>query len=340
MKEYLKKHNFEKKIEKLSKKLEGKSVVIYGSGLMFQEILASYDVSKLNVIGITDRKYLLEDEDRLDLGFKIIPYSKIFDIKSDVILIAVKCYKPILNMLKKIHPNREIIPLVPIKNDFDLTAFFSKFSFFKNKKMDKSNKIVLIKANGKKVYNPKIKNLVLKFSGKNNYLEIREPFIIEEKVIIQATSDNKIIIGANNEHRYTKIIMGSKNTLEIGANVTTVGLAIHMHSAQNRTIHIGDDCQFSWTVMVRSADAHTVYDAKTKKILNEGKNVYIGNHVWIAQGVTILKGSYIAANSMVGVGSIVNKEFKEENSMIVGVPAKVVKTGINWDRRGVAEFAR
>ena len=170
-------------------------------------------------------------------------------------------------------------------------------------------------------------------------IEIHEPFDITEKVELFGHSDNKIIIGANNQYRRMRVLMGSKNTLQIGRNTTTVSVAIHMFSGCNRIVSIGDDCQFSWDIMIRTTDAHTVYDKDTREIINPAKDVYIGNHVWVAKDVTILKGSCIPSNSVVGVASVVNKEFYEENTIIAGTTAIIVKRNINWDRRGVADFA-
>ena len=46
----------------------------------------------------------------------------------------------------------------------------------------------------------------------------------------------------------------------------------------------------------------------------------------------------IADNSIVGWGSIVTKEFNEPNVIIAGIPAKIVKRGINWDRRCINKY--
>ena len=337
--EYLKSNNFDKQFEKLTKKLQNKTIIIYGAGKMFQEIQKNYDLSKLNIVGFMDRKYLPEDTDDLAFGYNIIPYSQINDIKSDVILISAQKYQSILNMFKKLYPKKIVLPFVPVSQPFEIQALINNIPFVKKYRKNKTNTIVLIKANGKKVYNPKIKNLNIKFGGRNNYVEIHEPFSIEDKVHITGGSDNKIIIGANNLHRYTRVLMGSKNTLLIGKNTTTVGLAVHMFSGCERTVTIGDDCMFAWDVMIRTTDAHTVYDTKTKQAINLPKDVTIGNHVWITANSTVLKGTKIASNCMIGTGSILNKEYNEENCMIAGSPAKVIKRGINWDRRGVCDFS-
>ena len=54
----------------------------------------------------------------------------------------------------------------------------------------------------------------------------------------------------------------------------------------------------------------------------------------------LLKNTQIGSNSVVGYGSVVTKKFECENSLIVGFPAKVIKTGINWDRKPPELFNR
>ena len=96
---------------------------------------------------------------------------------------------------------------------------------------------------------------------------------------------------------------------------------------------------FSVGVVVRSGDAHVVYDKDTKQVLNPDSDVEIGNHCWIAWNCQILKGSKIPNGSIVGGNSFVNKKFEEESCVIAGTPAKVVKRNIGWDRRSPSEWS-
>ena len=45
-----------------------------------------------------------------------------------------------------------------------------------------------------------------------------------------------------------------------------------------------------------------------------------------------MKGAKIPNNCIVGANSLVNKEFFEENCLIAGTPAKIIKKGVNWSR--------
>lgn len=52
--------------------------------------------------------------------------------------------------------------------------------------------------------------------------------------------------------------------------------------------------------------------------------VVIGNNVWIGSNATILPGVTIGDNSVVAAGAVVTKEVPE-NTVVAGVPAKVIK---------------
>ncbi len=64
--------------------------------------------------------------------------------------------------------------------------------------------------------------------------------------------------------------------------------------------------------------------------LNKSMDVKIGEHVWIGQRVYIGKGVQIGNNNIIGYGAIVTKSFNNSNNVIAGVPAKIVKGGVDW----------
>lgn len=98
--ESLEEYKFKKQLEKLNKKLKNKTVVIYGTGLLFQKIKENYDLSNLNIIGVSDRKYTTEEEGRESFGYKIIPLEKIVDYKPDYILISTLKFLGIMDDFK------------------------------------------------------------------------------------------------------------------------------------------------------------------------------------------------------------------------------------------------
>jgi len=52
----------------------------------------------------------------------------------------------------------------------------------------------------------------------------------------------------------------------------------------------------------------------------------------------IFKGAKVSDNSIVGANSVINKKFVEENVVIAGNPAKIIKRGVNWDKKSPRLF--
>lgn len=117
--------------------------------------------------------------------------------------------------------------------------------------------------------------------------------------------------------------------VKIGAKSSAAGIHISLRE-DNSTITIGKNCMFSWGIKIWNTDFHAIYSETTKECLNIGKAITIGDHVWLSQATYVLKNTTIAENSIVGAGAIVSKKFTEPNVIIAGIPARVVKRGINW----------
>jgi len=103
----------------------------------------------------------------------------------------------------------------------------------------------------------------------------------------------------------------------------------------NSSIEIGKECMFAYDIDVRTGDSHSILDATTKERLNYAQNISIADNVWIAAHVSILKGVTIAQNSVVATRSVVTKPFKDTSVLIGGVPAKVLKENIIWDKKRI-----
>nr|WP_269851768.1 DapH/DapD/GlmU-related protein [Methanosarcina horonobensis] len=61
------------------------------------------------------------------------------------------------------------------------------------------------------------------------------------------------------------------------------------------------------------------------------KKISIEDDVWIGTNATILPGVTIGKNSVIGAGAVVNKSIPP-NSVVVGIPAKIIKTIDFFDR--------
>jgi acetyltransferase-like isoleucine patch superfamily enzyme len=122
-------------------------------------------------------------------------------------------------------------------------------------------------------------------------------------------------------------------TLIIG-NSTTIEDAHFGITEPNSMIEVGDDCMFSSGIKLLTGDSHSIIDLKSQKRINYADNVKIGPHVWIGADVVVLKGVEIGKDSIVGSRSIVTKKYGP-NVIIAGIPAKIIKENITWDRERI-----
>jgi len=91
---------------------------------------------------------------------------------------------------------------------------------------------------------------------------------------------------------------------------------------------IGDDCAISWNCQFLDDDHQEIFysDKQQKK-----NGIIIGNHVWIGCGAQIYKGTVIPNGCVIASNSVVKAEFTSQNSLIGGVPARIIKSNVEWD---------
>ena len=168
--------------------------------------------------------------------------------------------------------------------------------------------------------------------GSNNRLIIGEGTRISHTNIRLKGSGQTLIIGCNVHYRKGKIYIctGKNGKVSIG-NKTTVEGAYLLCDGECE-IKIGEDCMLSTDIMIRTGDKHPIYDRNSGNCINTPKSVTIEDRVWIARDVMILKGSKIYEGSIVGAKSLVTKLDHQENSVLAGVPVKVVKDNVRWER--------
>jgi len=92
------------------------------------------------------------------------------------------------------------------------------------------------------------------------------------------------------------------------------------------SIEIGDNCAIARDVIIRDTDAHELVEEGFKKT----KPVKIGNHVWIGTRAIIMKGVTVGDGAVVAAGAVVTKDVPK-NSVVAGIPARVIKTIERWN---------
>lgn len=177
-----------------------------------------------------------------------------------------------------------------------------------------------------------LKKVTIKLGGCNNRLIIGEGCELSHCEIRLDGDNNLIEIGSRARFSSGKIFLRqtSGQHIRIGADTTVQGAYLLVDEAAS--IDIGRDCMLSTDILIRTGDKHSILDAVSGERLNPSRDVKIADRVWLGRAVQILKGTVIQSESVVGAGSLVSRAFDEGNCVIAGVPAKVVKRGIRWDR--------
>ncbi|MUH71375.1 acyltransferase [Psychrosphaera haliotis] len=94
---------------------------------------------------------------------------------------------------------------------------------------------------------------------------------------------------------------------------------------------IGENCMFSNNVIIRGGEyPHLIFDLESGEYLDKSDGIEIGNRVWVGEGAYINKSVRLENGSIVGARSVVTKRFNEENCVVAGNPAKIVKSGVQW----------
>lgn len=91
-----------------------------------------------------------------------------------------------------------------------------------------------------------------------------------------------------------------------------------------REVTIGDNVMIGPNTLITTVN-HPLDPVGRRKHIGIAKPVVIGDDVWIGGNVTILPGVTIGNNVVVGAGAVVTKDIPD-NSLALGVPAKVVKS--------------
>jgi acetyltransferase-like isoleucine patch superfamily enzyme len=137
--------------------------------------------------------------------------------------------------------------------------------------------------------------------------------VLERDSSIEVTGEMAIYNGA-------RITISPGAQLRLGGGYINTGLTLDCY----REISIGDDVAIAKNVTIRDCDNH--------EMRHRGKTtqpVTIGNHVWIGMHAIILKGVTIGDGAVIAAGSVVVKDVPPA-SLVAGVPARVIRSEIQW----------
>jgi acetyltransferase-like isoleucine patch superfamily enzyme len=96
----------------------------------------------------------------------------------------------------------------------------------------------------------------------------------------------------------------------------------------NHGLRIGAGSAVAWGCEFLDEDFHSLsYPGRQER----NPEIEVGRHVRIGSHVRILKGVHIADGSVVAACSVVTRSFSQENVLIAGNPARIVRENVRWE---------
>jgi acetyltransferase-like isoleucine patch superfamily enzyme len=172
----------------------------------------------------------------------------------------------------------------------------------------------------------------VEFTGSGNRLVVNESARIGSLSVHFNCDNGYVEIGPSSgvPAFSANLRVGQDSRIVIGPNVSCTN-KVGMSAVEGTSITVGPDVMFASDNQVRTDDGHPIFDVVTGKRVNVSASIDIGAHVWVAWGAMLLAGSTVGEGSVVGMGAIVKGRFPN-NCVIAGVPARVVRRDIAWER--------
>jgi len=183
---------------------------------------------------------------------------------------------------------------------------------------------------GNKIENKGVlKKVKFTIQGNHNLIQIAEGTTIEDVEINVIGNNHRLIVGKNSHIVKGEIWFEDDNcSIEIGQACFFKSPHIAV-TEPGSFIKIGNNTGIGKDVEIRTGDSHSIIDLETKKRINYAQNIEIGDMVWIGVRAMIFKGVKISNNVIVSANAIVTSDVPS-NVVVAGVPAKVVKTNVDW----------
>ena len=168
--------------------------------------------------------------------------------------------------------------------------------------------------------------------GSHNRIHIGENANLERLNIEINSSHNTLIIGPHVRMRgLIQLRDGDRNSVEIGSH--TVSGTLNIYCAEGSRVTIGRNCMFSAVITMRTGDGHSLFDSLTGDRINPAQDITVEEHVWMGMNVTVMKDVVIGRDSMVAAHALVTSGQYPPNSLLGGLPAKVIRENVYWDHR-------
>lgn len=240
--------------------------------------------------------------------------------------------------------------------------FFRGKDFFLKHNIKGENNLVITKYKNtaKKIVSKSILSKI-KISGKNNKIifhtkQNKNLTKFPEGIDISINGNNNLIEIFDTKFEHSSISMSGDSNLFSLKNTINLVCGMEVYVSDGGSVIIEEDCEIgngdlyivvngdykkkhkliikkgthiAREAIIRTSDGECLVNSEGMPI-SEPQDIIIGENCWIMSRCIILKGSFLPNNTLVGANSLVNKRFFEEYTLIVGSPAKIVKSNVWW----------
>jgi len=256
----------------------------------------------------------------------------------------VKLLKKILKPITHCYSYGKNNKIVFLKNGKETKKFFMPKESNINIKGN-NNKVVFVK-NSREIKNffmPKGLNINIKGNNNNVILELPIKFA-DTKFSLSGDNNTLSIKKTDKILNDVAIFLSEFSELYIDENAS-IGqgnfyLVANGNYKNSHKVVIGKNFRAGKDTIIRTSDGHSIIDPETNMAVNEPQDVIIGDNVWLMSRCMVAKGAKIPNNTGVAAYSFVNKKFDEENILLAGIPAKIIKHNFKWDIRSYGKYMR
>ena len=141
-----------------------------------------------------------------------------------------------------------------------------------------------------------------------------------------------VFIGPDSEFTAGSLYCGGNSSLVFNGGVVATWNAV-VDARNGGSIVAEPDQLWAANVYVATDDMHRLADLATGARLNPfGANIRLGRHVWLGRDVTVTGHVDVGDGSVIGMQSMVRGQKIPANTVVGGVPARVLREGIAWTK--------
>lgn len=198
-----------------------------------------------------------------------------------------------------------------------------------------SNRIILTEDGvEKEITSDEIKGLRIVFvGGDNNEIRIDKSDVFQNCSIQIFGNDNVVAVGQRCSITNTifnlRVSAADRRHIVIGERCHINDSIFDVPYSDDK-LTLGKNCFLKSKVRLHTQDGHTIFDIESKKAVNRGCAIEIGDHVFIGINAFIGKNVSIKSNTVVLPCSNVIKNIEQGNVLIGGNPAKVLRSNIGF----------